>query len=279
MERILKEFDEWLKNNTVLNDRSRKQYVLQINKFLNSYEEVTLDNTRKYLIRGEGVYTRKFAIKYFLQFIEKEEWIEELKPVMKMMKLKDRRYERYIGFQQFKEFLDYLGQKHKKLVTTLMVLWDTGVRVSSIINLRVRDVKKDEKGSYIWVIEKGGKRVKRYLDNYTMEHLNLYLFRKPEDYVFREKVGEKWETWWECYYRMWKLLKTTSRKFLNIGYGISFHWVRTSRAKELYNKYKDVLKVKGFLSHKKIETTMRYIDEGEISSAEIIKEEEGKWEV
>jgi len=76
---------------------------------------------------------------------------------------------------------------------------------------------------------------------------------------------------------MWQILKITSKKFLNEGYGISFHWVRTSRAKEFYKKYKDLLKLKSFMGHKRTETTERYVGEGEEVSADVIRDEKGKW--
>jgi len=277
----LNRFEKWLNKNTALKKNSRKQYVLQIKKFFDLFSVESLDNFRQflYLKRADRiVYHRRYAVKRYLEFIGKNEWIEKLNPVFKTLKLQERRYDRYIDFKHFREMLDYLMDKHKALTTALMVLWDTGMRISPIVNLKVRDIKKDQDGYYITAIEKGGKRSNRYLDAYTVEMLKKIIIGKGnDDYVFRNCINVTWESWWKCYYRMWKELKTTSRKFMNVGYGISFHWVRTSRAKELYKKYKDVLKVKGFLGHKKIDTTMRYIDEGEISSAEIIKEEKGKW--
>ena len=280
LKQILDEFEKWLEENTLLNEKSREQYKLQIKKFLVKYKQLNVDNLRKYLIEGDRVYNRRFAVKCFLRFLEKTDWIEELTPIMKMIKLKDRRYERYIDFDSFKKFLDKIDDE---LRVILMVLWDTAVRISPIINLKVNQIKQDSDGYYIYVIEKGEKATKRYLDSVTGELIKKFTVNKSQkDYVFRHKIKEnenRWETWWECYYRLWKTLKTESRKFLGVGFGISFHWTRTSRAKELYKKYKDLKKVKDFLGHKRIATTERYIEGGEISSSEIIKNEKGKWSI
>ncbi len=259
---------------------------------MDTYKDFNLDNFRSFLLLKKGdriVYNRRYAVKRFLQFQKKEEWITNLESIMRSLKLQERRYDRYIDFNHFKEFLDYLSNKKdktaeqtkedNKLIVALMVLWDTGMRVSPIINLKARDVKKDSDGYYVTGVEKGGKLTNRYLDDHTAEILSGLIFsNNPEDYAFRDKINDEWENWWECYYRMWKHLKITSKKFLNIGFGISFHWTRTSRAKELYKEYKDLLKVKGFLGHKRTATTERYIKEGEVSSAEIIKKERGKWQ-
>jgi integrase len=281
-ERVLTNFKKWMKENTALKQNSITQYALQIKKFLDNFDDVNLKNLRRFLFMRKDknkqeariVYHRRFAVKKFLMFLGKEEWIRELDKLKKELRLQDRRYERYIDFKTFKEMIKGFNSELRLI---MMILYDTGMRISPIINLKVRKVREDDKGVYIIGREKGGRLVNRYLDIETVKLLKLIIKNKqPNDYVFRKKVGNRWETWWECYYRLWKELKVESRKFLG-DFGISFHWIRTSRAKELYKRYKDLMKVKKFLGHISITTTMRYIEEGEFESAEIIKEEKGKW--
>ena len=62
---ILQEFDEWLKENTILNEKSRLQYVLQIKKFYDIYKELNLDNITKFLFLRKVdrvVYSRRYAV-------------------------------------------------------------------------------------------------------------------------------------------------------------------------------------------------------------------------
>lgn len=274
---MLKDFDKWLKDNTALKSNSRIQYVLQIKKFLDNYNDITLDNIRVFLLQqriDRCVYIRKFAVKYFLESLNKDEWNLELKPIYRMIKLKDRRYSRYISnFGKFKVFLDSLSIELK---TILMLSYDTALRISPIINLKVNDIDRDEDGYFVEVIEKGGRRIKRYFDNKTAEFLlRLTNNKSRNDYIFRNRN----ESWWECYYRYWKSLKNESRKTKLVGdFGVSFHWIRTTRAIRFYKKYKDLMKVKNLLGHKSIQTTQRYVEEGEIESARVIKEESGKWD-
>lgn len=283
-ERILKDFVNWMKENTALKQNSIVQYALQIKKFIDNFDEISLENLRRFLFMREDkkkpeevriVYHRRFAVKKFLMFLGKEGWVGELDKLKKELRLQDRRYERYIDFKTFKGMIEGFGGDLRLI---MMVLYDTGMRISPIINLKARKVREDDEGVYIGGREKGGKLVKRYLDVQTAKLLKeIIKGTQPNDYVFRKKVNSRWETWWECYYRLWKELKVESRKFLG-DFGISFHWVRTSRAKELYKRYKDLMKVKRFLGHSSITTTTRYIEEGEFESAEIIKEEKGKWD-
>jgi integrase len=157
-----------------------------------------------------------------------------------------------------------------------MLAYDSALRISPILNLRVNDINRDEDGYYIDVTEKGGKRVKRYFDNKTAELLlNITNNKNSNDYVFRNKN----ESLWKCYYKFWKELKNKSRKAKLVGdFGISFHWVRTTRAIKFYKKYRDIMKVKNLLGHQSIQTTQRYVESGELESAELIKKEKGKWE-
>jgi len=282
-------FENWLERNTTLKQKSREQYILQTNLYLNDTElnELSVENVKKFLIkkyslrqRRNTVYNRRFAIKKYLLFKRKDAWFTELESSFKQIKLLSREYQKEIKFSELKRFLAYLINKNqRKLTLALMILWDTSMRVSPVINLKVKDIKTDSQGRYISAIEKGGKRTERYLDKSTINVLNRFISDKgSNEYVFRERKGNRWETWWECYYRMWKTLKTESKNFFGFGYGISFHWLRISRAVDLYNKYHDILKVKGMLGHSDIRTTLRYIEESRFNSSQIIEEEEGKWE-
>lgn len=274
-------FEKWIGENTKLSEASRRQYVSQINMFLATYSDISLDNVKKFLFSGDRVYARRFAVKYFCEFMKEPDWIKEIDSLKRNFRLRDRKYVRYLAFDSFKSLMESVSAEMK---VALMIMYDTGVRVSPVVNLKLKQIKFDADGHYINVGEKGGKIVKRYLEGYTFEKLETIIVSKqPNDYVFRHRIlttggKERWETSWECYYRLWKELKTKSKKVLDLGHGISPHWIRTSRAKDLYRQYKDLVKVKSFLNHQQITTTLRYIDEGEFNSAEIIQTEKGKWQ-
>ncbi len=274
---ILNDFMKWLRENTAMKQNSINQYVLQVKKFLDTYEEIELENLKKYLLSRKGdriVYNRRFAIKKFLMFLKKEDWIKEIDKLRTYLRPQERRYERYIDFQTFKDMIEHFNDELKLI---MMILYDTGMRISPIINLKIKMIKKDKDGTYIIGKEKRGKIAKRYLDPITANLLESFIKDKNQnDYVFRKIVKGRWETWWECYYRLWKELKIESRRFLG-EYGISFHWVRTSGAKELYKRYKDLVMLKEFLAHNSIQTTTRYVESGELRSSEIIRNEKGKW--
>jgi len=279
-------FNLWLQKNTGIKDNSRNQYVHQIRGYFHFLNEsgiadITSENINQYLLLKTGkkkdriVYCRRFAMQQFLRFSKMGHDIQSIKSYLRP---ESRRYERYIKFSAFKKMLDGLTPE---LHCILTVLYDTGIRIAPIVNMKSDDIKHDDKGHYIFVKEKRGKLAERYFEAHTLSLLKPFMAGKDKSgYLFRLKIKldgkERWETFSECYYRLWSGLKNQSRLFIG-NYGISFHWVRTSRAKELYRRLKDLSKVQKFLGHENISTTMIYTDEGGLNSAEIIQQESGKW--
>jgi hypothetical protein len=49
-ERMLKGFVKWMKENTALKQNSIVQYALQIKKFLDNFNEISLENLRRFLV-------------------------------------------------------------------------------------------------------------------------------------------------------------------------------------------------------------------------------------
>jgi len=289
----LKKFEIWLKNNTTLKANSRKKYVAQVRKFLNEYGEVNIKNLTKFLLekhRGDRlVYYRKFAIKYFLTFLGKKDLLDDLKPVFRQIRLQERRFLREIpDFEKFKEFLQILSPK---LSVLLMVMYDTAGRIGALLKLKVRDIGEDENGYYVNLHEKRGRLLRRYIEPITYEALKTIIRGKAKDepvFLLKRKEAswsrnprgdpEQYLSLEETYLNYYKELKVKSRKFALVSpnFGISFHFLRTTRGRKLYRQYRDLVLVKDYLGHASITTTMRYIDRGELDSSEIIKKER-KW--
>ena len=282
-----KQFFDFLKENTNLTTKTCQNYAFQINKLLREYGKNKSDIIR-FITAGKRVYFRKYAIKRYLLFKKREKLWKEIKPVAKTIKLLDRKYERTISFSDFKNFMIHLLNKNPKYVIMLSMMWDTAMRIGAILDLKFKNFMRDKDGVYVRLIEKRKKIAKRYVSDFVIILIQKYMKINVNDkipvhigelYLFRERKGKRWEAKDKAYYRMWSDIKNISRKYFDMGYGISFHWIRTSRAKELYEKTKDLLLVKSILGHSNITTTMRYIDEGKERSAEIIKKEKGKWEI
>ena len=73
--------------------------------------------------------------------MSKELWISELDKLKKELRLQDIRYERYIDFKTFKEMIEGFSTK---LRVIMMVLYDTAMRISPIINLKVSKIREDD---------------------------------------------------------------------------------------------------------------------------------------
>lgn len=298
---LIRDFKKYLERQ-LIKKSSIEQYCFQAKLLLrlcdnvSSKEDIGKEEIINFLIYNRykfrqdehRTYIRKTVTNKFLKFIGKRELLEDedIKPLLKRIEVHVRRHERKLELPEYKKLIEYLENEDKKLATALFLLWDTGLRIAPILKLKKQDIKKDINGYYIRTIEKGGIVAKRYLEKFTKNKLDelsdidgRYFMEKVSNKNDEGKTEWRWETTREAYYRMWSKLQNLSRKFFKQEkHGISFHWARTSRAIQLFEKYKNIMQVKNFLGHRNINTTMRYIDEAAQTSADIIKNEEGKWE-
>ncbi len=182
VEGFIKEFDDWLKTHSILNNLTRWNYVCGVRKLISEtsiLDDIKNDNlislrntTTTWLFEKPREYSRKYHIMYLLKFLGKENYINELKDVFKQIKIQDRRYERYLSLPEWKMLIDNIshvakqererreesanqsGKSHLKpypphielaLPLLLQILYDTGARVE-LIKIKVRDIHKTDYG-------------------------------------------------------------------------------------------------------------------------------------
>lgn len=281
-----KKYAKWLKEHYNLRQSTIDLYMINVNAFLNTDEPISYDSISKFLLtytmdgkkeRTKRNYARKQAIIKYLLYKGHKKLNEELMGLYKSLRMAgDTKYEKEItNIDMFVAYIDSLELRHRAL---LMCMFDTGCRIQAMLKLTPKDVVREGKDTFIRLRE--GRRVKktlyRLIEPQTAHYLTSYINSSPHKYPFRGKYTQK-----KAYQKLYSWLKNSSRKFGLVdpdhGHGISFHWLRTTRARQLYKRYKDILKVKTFLGHKDIATTMRYIEEGKDISAKIVKSEH-KWE-
>ena len=271
-------FEKHLKEFSTMNEISREQYVWQVSKFLREYPKFLKNHDensiRKFLVAGKRSYVRRYALKKYLSFLKLDKMNDSLANAYKEVKLKDRRYPRLLSFRDIKLLIENI--KHPELALLLKLLYDTDCRISAMLNLKWINVKTDDADKvYLDLREKREKMVRRYIEPVLVDELLLGRGRNT-DYVFRVHVKNRWETWRESYYRLYDQLKSESRKILGLGFGISFHWIRTSRLVHYYEKTTDLKKTQAFAGHKNSVTTERYLSDIVFDSRELIGSEK-KW--
>ena len=137
-----------------------------------------------------------------------------------------------------------------KLIIHLLL--DTGVRVSELVNIKVRDIDVEER--IIKVFGKGSKERFVFFTSKTKELLINYLIKRKEkaitDNLLINYKGEKLTE-----RSVQKIIKLVGEK---IGLDIHPHLLRHTFATDLLNKGADIRMIQELLGHENLDTTQIY---------------------
>lgn len=153
-----------------------------------------------------------------------------------------------------RDIFDYLYEKNKRDGVMYALGIYTGLRISDILPLRVRDAKKD----YIYLREKKTRKEKRI-------PINRFIRKLLDDYIKDKKD-------FECLFRSprknanipitrqqaYNILSDAGKKF-GIDSGIGTHTLRKTFGYHYYQKTHDVATLMEVFNHDREEITLRYI--------------------
>lgn len=150
----------------------------------------------------------------------------------------------------------------RKDLTLLATLYDTGARVSELINLKVRDVKFDVNTTTVKLLGKGSKirivpiigNTSDLLKNYISEH---QLNEKYDDYLFTSQL-KKPLTEPGIKYIIEKYRLLAEKEYPLIPKSINPHMFRHSKAMHLLESGVNYIYIRDFLGHANIKTTEIY---------------------
>ncbi|MFQ6056868.1 MAG: tyrosine-type recombinase/integrase [Methanosarcinales archaeon] len=275
----IEKFAENLKSYSPL---TKKNYICQVNIFLNNYKKVNKDNVIKF-IQEKNTILRKSAIKKFCeQFYpeikinwkkiktkktERTEYqtisYEELLLLLKKIKKHDiieltKKFKHLKNLKE-KEVEKYGSNLFQQLKVSLMIIFDTAARIRAVLRLRKRNLKILKNEIKLEMIEKGNKKLFGKITTETFNHLNkLSSSLNDDDYIFFHKKHISTDDIDLKYYELWSILKNISRKILGIG--ISFHWVRRGSGHHIYDdSEQDIVATAEFMGHKSSAQTQKYL--------------------
>lgn len=152
--------------------------------------------------------------------------------------------------------------KHRAL---LLTAYSAGLRVSELVNLRVRDI--DSGRMLIHIHEgKGGKDRMVPLSEVLLETLRSYYKQyKPKDYLFEgDKPGESYTT------RSAQKIIKRAKLWAGVKKKGSIHMLRHSYATHLLESGTDIRYIQELLGHNSIKTTLRYTHVSKLKLERII---------
>ena len=255
-----------------LSPQTIRTYLYCINKFLD-YTKKTIDRISKKDVRlflehlsernlsGNSLNTYHMALRFlFTQVLEKRMWID-----IKYSKT-PKKLPSVLTKEEVRKLVGAISnQKHKLMIE---FLYGSGLRVSELLNLRLKDLAPD-KGYGFVRNGKGGKdrlivvpkSIKEKIDNLIKTEKLL-----EEDFLFKSNRNKKYNA-----RSIQKIIRNASEKAkLKNWKEIHPHTLRHSFATHLIENGYDVTNVQAMLGHKSPETTLIYTH---ISSPKLINTE------
>jgi len=150
------------------------------------------------------------------------------------------------------EIKRFLREKSERNYMMFVVGINTGLRVSDILQLRVRDAKR----SYFNIIEKKTKKKRRFdLTHQLQVELKRYIEGKEDhEYLFQSRKGINKPIGRSMAY---KILREAA-EYVGLD-DIGTHTMRKTFGYHMYMKYKDVALLQKILNHSDPAFTLRYI--------------------
>ena len=154
--------------------------------------------------------------------------------------------------KKLRDILIYLKRTNERDYILFLVGIHTGLRISDILRLRVRDVKGR---SHIAIIEKKTKKAKKFLINNELKKELLRYCKDRESYEFliTSREGQNDPISRE---RAYQILIGIGNTF---DIHISCHTLRKTFGYWHYNENKDIVKLMEIFNHSDQRVTLRYI--------------------
>lgn len=151
------------------------------------------------------------------------------------------------------DIADFLKSESERNYVLFMFGIYSGLRISDILNLRIRDVRNKQ---YIYIREKKTNKEKRFIISDDLKSiLNTYVRNKKDfEYLFKSQKGLNNPI---SRQRAYSILKNAG-KFFGVE-SIGTHTLRKTFGYFMYKQTKDLVAIKEILNHHDISVTRRYI--------------------
>ena len=255
-------------NKTIL---SYKDDLIEYNEFLgNNFTNILnidmniVNNYMKYLydrkITKSSISRKLSSIRGLYNYLVREDIIKE----NHFNKIQNPKRELYLPKFLKDEELDKIfsvcnsnNPTEERDTLIIELLYATGVRVSELVNIKIKDINREEK--LIKVLGKGNKERMVIYNNHTKKALDTYLKdgynyfnKKSSEYLILNKNGNKLS---ERYIRE-IINKKVSQASLDIK--ISPHTLKHTFATDILENGADLMTVKELLGHESLNTTSIY---------------------
>ena len=234
---------------------------------INKYSDVEYQDIRLYInYLHELNYTNKTisrhisSLKSFFKYLKANDIISENPCALISNPKIEKKLPKYLNFEEIEKFLsafdnkDIIGLRNS---TILEMLYSTGLRVSEISNIKIKDISFYDKS--IKVLGKGNREKIVYFGTKCLNLLNEYIDKSYKklnvnnlDYLFISKTGKKIND-----REIRKIVDEAALK-ADIKIKISPHVLRHTYATHMLMDGCNLRSVQELLSHKNLSTTQVY---------------------
>ncbi|CDD29786.1 tyrosine recombinase XerC [Clostridium sp. CAG:433] len=275
MEKEINNFIEYLKYQRNYSDFTCNNYKKDLNEYnsfiLNNkinYKNMDYNDAKEYVIYlnkkndAKSTISRKLSsLRTFYKYLVLNNKVKSNPFLLVSSPKKEKRIPKFINYNNMEEILNVPNIKTKegqRERVILEVLYASGVRVSELVNIKLKDIDFSNKN--ILIFGKGSKERLVSFGDYALEYINLYLKEGrnllldgvKSDYLIVGKKSEKLTT------RRVEQIIDDIIKRTSIKLNITPHMFRHTFATHLLDNGCDLLVVQELLGHASLSSTEIY---------------------
>lgn len=275
MEKEINNFIEYLKYQRNYSDFTCNNYKKDLNEYNSfilsnkiNYKNMDYNEAKEYVIYlnkkndAKSTISRKLSsLRTFYKYLVLNNKVELNPFLLVSSPKKEKRIPKFINYNNMEEILNVPNIKTKegqRERVILEVLYASGVRVSELVNIKLKDIDFSNKN--ILIFGKGSKERLVSFGDYALEYINLYLKEGrnllldgvKSDYLIVGKKSEKLTT------RRVEQIIDDIIKRTSIKLNITPHMFRHTFATHLLDNGCDLLVVQELLGHASLSSTEIY---------------------
>ena len=275
MEKEIDKFIEYLKYQRNYSDFTCNNYKKDLNEYNSfilsnkiNYKNMDYNDAKEYVIYlnkkndAKSTISRKLSsLRTFYKYLVLNNKVESNPFLLVSSPKKEKRIPKFINYNNMEEILNVPNIKTKegqRERVILEVLYASGVRVSELVNIKLKDIDFSNKN--ILIFGKGSKERLVSFGDYALEYINLYLKEGrnllldgvKSDYLIVGKKSEKLTT------RRVEQIIDDIIKRTSIKLNITPHMFRHTFATHLLDNGCELLVVQELLGHASLSSTEIY---------------------
>lgn len=276
MDKIINKFMEYLEyekgysKKTIIsyeNDLELFNTFLKENKITN-ITSIDYNTIRKYLshlhdkkYESSSISRKISALRTFFKYSIKEKYIKNNPMTLISNPKKEKKLPKYLNYEEIEKLLNSIDTSELEGIRDKLIielLYSTGIRVSELVNIKIKDIKIKE--NQINILGKGNKERIVLFGETAKESIKIYLNAYKEffkgnilnEYLLINKKGKQLST-----NKIELIVKDVLRKSA-LKLNISPHTLRHTFATHMLDSGADLKSVQELLGHENLKTTAIY---------------------